>query len=95
MEFSLCSIMFPLLYKYFLAEKFMLQVLAKQDSPEVHANAAEILCAVTRCAPPSLATKICSPRYSNFILWQHVNPYAVILGTCFCQGAKYVSWVVY
>jgi len=29
----------------------------------VHANAAEILCAVTRCAPPSLATKICSPSF--------------------------------
>jgi serine/threonine-protein phosphatase 6 regulatory subunit 3 len=41
-------------------------IIAKQDSPEVHANAAEILCAVTRCAPPSLAAKICSPRYSNF-----------------------------
>jgi hypothetical protein len=35
---------------------------------------------VTRCAPPSLAAKICSPRYSNFILWLHVNPYLVILG---------------
>jgi hypothetical protein len=41
-------------------------IIAKQDSPEVHANAAEILCAVTRCAPPSLAAKICSPRYSKF-----------------------------
>ncbi|WVZ69929.1 hypothetical protein U9M48_018643 [Paspalum notatum var. saurae] len=34
-----------------------------KDSPEVHANAAEILCAVTRCAPPSLAAKICSPSF--------------------------------
>ncbi|WOL15710.1 serine/threonine-protein phosphatase 6 regulatory subunit 3-like [Canna indica] len=33
------------------------------DSPEVHANAAEILCAITRCAPPALAVKICSPSY--------------------------------
>uniref|UniRef100_A0A0E0DV70 Uncharacterized protein n=1 Tax=Oryza meridionalis TaxID=40149 RepID=A0A0E0DV70_9ORYZ len=33
------------------------------DSPEVHANAAEILSAVTRCAPPALAAKICSPSF--------------------------------
>jgi serine/threonine-protein phosphatase 6 regulatory subunit 3 len=32
------------------------------DCPEVHANAAEILCAVTRYAPPALAAKISSPR---------------------------------
>ncbi|AQK88942.1 DNA damage-binding protein 1a [Zea mays] len=37
--------------------------LIKQDSPEVHANAAEILSAVTRCAPPALAAKICSPSF--------------------------------
>jgi hypothetical protein len=78
----------------------MLQVLAKQDSPEVHANAAEILCAVTRCAPPSLATKICSPRYSNFIFWQHDESLfsffpIQFFWELFCQGAKYVSWVVY
>ncbi|KAG2589640.1 hypothetical protein PVAP13_5NG378000 [Panicum virgatum] len=42
-----------------IADKFS----SSQDSPEVHANAAEILCAVTRCAPPSLATKICSPSF--------------------------------
>ncbi|KAG2598682.1 hypothetical protein PVAP13_5KG402507 [Panicum virgatum] len=41
-----------------IADKF-----SSSDSPEVHANAAEILCAVTRCAPPSLATKICSPSF--------------------------------
>ncbi|AQK88951.1 uncharacterized protein LOC100217253 isoform 2 [Zea mays] len=34
-----------------------------EDSPEVHANAAEILSAVTRCAPPALAAKICSPSF--------------------------------
>eukprot|EP00268_Persea_americana_P034172 TRINITY_DN3381_c0_g1_i1.p1 TRINITY_DN3381_c0_g1~~TRINITY_DN3381_c0_g1_i1.p1 ORF type:complete len:752 (-),score=160.43 TRINITY_DN3381_c0_g1_i1:571-2826(-) len=33
------------------------------DSPEVHANAAEILCAITRCAPPGLAAKILSPSF--------------------------------
>ncbi|CAL9209116.1 unnamed protein product, partial [Musa hybrid cultivar] len=33
------------------------------DSPEVHSNVAEILCAITRCAPPALAAKICSPSY--------------------------------
>uniref|UniRef100_A0A0D3GBK3 DNA damage-binding protein 1 n=1 Tax=Oryza barthii TaxID=65489 RepID=A0A0D3GBK3_9ORYZ len=38
-------------------------ILTKQDSPEVHANAAEILSAVTRCAPPALAAKICSPSF--------------------------------
>ncbi|CAN8303872.1 unnamed protein product [Cochlearia groenlandica] len=31
------------------------------DSPEVHANTAEILCTVARSAPPGLATKISSP----------------------------------
>ncbi|CAO2179437.1 unnamed protein product [Urochloa humidicola] len=41
-----------------VADKF-----SSSDSPEVHANAAEILCAVTRCAPPSLAAKICSPSF--------------------------------
>ncbi|XP_004969398.1 serine/threonine-protein phosphatase 6 regulatory subunit 3 isoform X2 [Setaria italica] len=41
-----------------IADKF-----SSSDSPEVHANAAEILCAVTRCAPPSLAAKICSPSF--------------------------------
>ncbi|KAL5222117.1 hypothetical protein ABZP36_026830 [Zizania latifolia] len=41
-----------------IADKF-----SSSDSPEMHANAAEILCAVTRCAPPSLAAKICSPSF--------------------------------
>ncbi|KAF8726896.1 hypothetical protein HU200_019377 [Digitaria exilis] len=36
---------------------------SSSDSPEVHANAAEILSAVTRCAPPVLAAKICSPSF--------------------------------
>lgn len=36
----------------------------EQDSPEVHANAAETLCAIIRYAPPGLAVKISSPRYS-------------------------------
>ncbi|KAL6992192.1 hypothetical protein U1Q18_010299 [Sarracenia purpurea var. burkii] len=31
------------------------------DCPEVHANAAEALCAITRYAPPGLASKISSP----------------------------------
>ncbi|XP_074272484.1 uncharacterized protein LOC141596280 [Silene latifolia] len=34
---------------------------SSSDSPEVHANAAETLCAITRYAPPGIATKICSP----------------------------------
>ncbi|GAB2248108.1 hypothetical protein Droror1_Dr00007990 [Drosera rotundifolia] len=33
------------------------------DSPEVHANAAEILCAITRYAPPGLVTIISSPSF--------------------------------
>lgn len=33
-----------------------------QDSPEVHVNAAETLCAITRFAPSGLAAKISSPR---------------------------------
>nr|GMD09599.1 serine/threonine-protein phosphatase 6 regulatory subunit 3 isoform X1 [Ipomoea batatas] len=33
------------------------------DCPEVHANAAEILCAITRYAPPGLSTKISSPSF--------------------------------
>ncbi|KAJ1264369.1 hypothetical protein BS78_09G258000 [Paspalum vaginatum] len=36
---------------------------SSSDSAEVHANAAEILSAVTRCAPPPLAAKICSPSF--------------------------------
>ncbi|OMO83273.1 SIT4 phosphatase-associated protein family [Corchorus capsularis] len=33
------------------------------DSAEVHANAAETLCAITRFAPPGLAAKITSPNF--------------------------------
>ncbi|XP_024963830.1 serine/threonine-protein phosphatase 6 regulatory subunit 3-like [Cynara cardunculus var. scolymus] len=33
------------------------------DCPEVHGNAAESLCAITRYAPPGLATKISSPSF--------------------------------
>uniref|UniRef100_A0A0E0PE76 SIT4 phosphatase-associated family protein n=2 Tax=Oryza TaxID=4527 RepID=A0A0E0PE76_ORYRU len=36
---------------------------SSSDSPEVHANAAEILCAITRYAPPALATKISSASF--------------------------------
>ncbi|KAL5977133.1 hypothetical protein ACLOJK_021475 [Asimina triloba] len=36
---------------------------SSSDSPEVHANAAEILCAITRFAPPGLAAKISSPSF--------------------------------
>ncbi|TQD80619.1 hypothetical protein C1H46_033798 [Malus baccata] len=41
-----------------IAEKF-----SSWDSPEVHANTAETLCAVARFAPPGLATKISSPSF--------------------------------
>ncbi|XP_043688957.1 serine/threonine-protein phosphatase 6 regulatory subunit 2-like [Telopea speciosissima] len=36
---------------------------SSSDSPEVHANAAEILCSITRYAPPGLAAKIASPSF--------------------------------
>ncbi|KAE8664565.1 SIT4 phosphatase-associated family protein isoform 3 [Hibiscus syriacus] len=36
-----------------------------QDSAEVHANAAETLCAITRFAPPGLAAKISGPKRTN------------------------------
>lgn len=41
-----------------IADKF-----SSSDSPEVHANAAETLCAITRSAPPGLAAKISSPNF--------------------------------
>ncbi|KAM7256691.1 hypothetical protein ACFE04_012432 [Oxalis oulophora] len=41
-----------------IADKF-----SSSDSPEVHANAAEILSAVTRFAPPGLSAKISSPNF--------------------------------
>ncbi|XVE91031.1 hypothetical protein DITRI_Ditri20bG0123400 [Diplodiscus trichospermus] len=36
---------------------------SSSDSAEVHANAAETLCAITRFAPPGLAAKITSPSF--------------------------------
>ncbi|GMI81909.1 hypothetical protein like AT1G30470 [Hibiscus trionum] len=38
------------------------------DSPEVHANAAETLCAITRFAPPGLASKITSPSFTGRLI---------------------------
>ncbi|KAF8097661.1 hypothetical protein N665_0284s0027 [Sinapis alba] len=38
------------------------------DSPEVHANAAEILCTVARYAPPGLAMKLSSPSCTGRLL---------------------------
>ncbi|CAL5425941.1 unnamed protein product [Camellia sinensis] len=35
----------------------------QNDCPEVHANTAETLCAITRYAPPGLAAKITSPSF--------------------------------
>lgn len=37
-------------------------IIQLQDCPEVHANAAEALCAITRYAPPGITSKISSPR---------------------------------
>ncbi|KAG2243147.1 hypothetical protein Bca52824_095010 [Brassica carinata] len=42
--------------------------LGSSDSPEVHANAAEILCTVARYAPPGLATKLSSPSCTGRLL---------------------------
>lgn len=36
---------------------------SSSDSPQVHANAAEVLCAIIRYAPPGLAAKICSSSF--------------------------------
>ncbi|XP_051128735.1 uncharacterized protein LOC127249787 isoform X2 [Andrographis paniculata] len=41
---------------------------SSSDSPEVHANAAETLCAITRSAPPGLASKISSPSFIKRLL---------------------------
>ncbi|KAJ8758822.1 hypothetical protein K2173_000543 [Erythroxylum novogranatense] len=41
-----------------IADKF-----SSSDSPKVHANTAEMLCAVTRSAPPGLAAKVSSPNF--------------------------------
>ncbi|XP_012443079.1 uncharacterized protein LOC105767977 isoform X1 [Gossypium raimondii] len=38
---------------------------SSSDSAEVHANAAETLCAITRFAPPGLAAKITSPNFTG------------------------------
>ncbi|KAL3518388.1 hypothetical protein ACH5RR_020977 [Cinchona calisaya] len=50
-----------------LADSSLLEMivdkLSPSSSPEVHANAAETLCAITRTAPSPLATKLCSPSY--------------------------------
>lgn len=39
-----------------------------QSPPEVHANAAETLCTVTRNAPSPLAAKLSSPRFDFFYI---------------------------
>ncbi|KAK8551044.1 hypothetical protein V6N13_119536 [Hibiscus sabdariffa] len=38
---------------------------SSSDSAEVHANAAEALCAITRFAPPGLVAKITSPNFTG------------------------------
>ncbi|CAA6657907.1 unnamed protein product [Spirodela intermedia] len=43
---------------------------SSSDCPEVHANAAETLCAITRYAPPGLAAKISSPSYYYLTMFQ-------------------------
>ncbi|XP_020673791.1 serine/threonine-protein phosphatase 6 regulatory subunit 3 isoform X2 [Dendrobium catenatum] len=41
---------------------------SSSNLPEVHANVAEVLCAITRYAPPGLAAKICSPSFVGRLL---------------------------
>ncbi|XP_020587148.1 serine/threonine-protein phosphatase 6 regulatory subunit 3-like isoform X1 [Phalaenopsis equestris] len=41
---------------------------SSSNLPEVHANTAEVLCAITRYAPPGLAAKICSPSFVGRLL---------------------------
>lgn len=41
---------------------------SSSNLPEVHANTAEVLCAITRYAPPGLAAKICSPSFLGRLL---------------------------
>ncbi|XP_058071575.1 uncharacterized protein LOC131220763 isoform X2 [Magnolia sinica] len=43
--------------------EMILNKFSSSDSPEVHANAAEILCAITRFSPPGLAAKISCPSF--------------------------------
>jgi serine/threonine-protein phosphatase 6 regulatory subunit 3 len=52
-----------------IVEKF-----SSSDSPEVHANAAEVLCAITRYAPPALASKICSPSFVGSLFHHAFEP---------------------
>ncbi|RWR85822.1 serine/threonine-protein phosphatase 6 regulatory subunit 2 [Cinnamomum micranthum f. kanehirae] len=43
--------------------EMILDKFSSSDSPEVHTNAAESLCVITRFAPPALAAKISSPSF--------------------------------
>lgn len=61
-----------------------------QDSPEVHANTAETLCAITRAAPPGLTAKITSPKYFLFFLFHHFLLYLLI----FLSGTLFISFLV-
>lgn len=53
-----------------------------QSSPEVHANAAELLCAITRNTPSPLTTKLSSPRF--------VGPWLIFpFGVDLCCGISF------
>ncbi|CAN1146732.1 Serine/threonine-protein phosphatase 6 regulatory subunit 3 [Linum perenne] len=56
---------------------------SSSDFPEVHANTAETLCAITRFAPPGLAAKISSPKYGSnhfvYILWNIITSFVDLL----------------
>lgn len=64
--FEYISIFQVLHIYYYLSDKMFSM---DQSPPEVHANAAETLCAITRNAPSALATKLSSPRFIYMYLF--------------------------
>uniref|UniRef100_A0A7N0T3Y3 SIT4 phosphatase-associated family protein n=1 Tax=Kalanchoe fedtschenkoi TaxID=63787 RepID=A0A7N0T3Y3_KALFE len=55
---------------------------SSSNSPEVHANAAETLCALNHCSPPKLAAKIRSPSFIGRLFrhaLEHSRPRSVLV----------------
>ncbi|KAF9616586.1 hypothetical protein IFM89_030353 [Coptis chinensis] len=55
---------------------------SSSDCPEVHANAAETLCAITRYAPPGISAKISSPSFIGRLFqscWEDSRPTSVLV----------------
>jgi len=53
---------------YYILNSLIIFSYVNQNPPEVNANAAETLCAITRNAPSALATKLSSPRFVGFCI---------------------------